>query len=218
MLEGLLARFGLNLVFGGIGNFLKRVPWQVWAAIGALLLIAGAVWFHQRAVHRLHDAAYAAGQSDEKAAWQAQLAKAQLAAKDWRAKYDAAAKDLSNKIGERNALEARNIAARADDLRLRGPGQAAACAGPGNGAGSSAGASGHDASGGPGDAAVAAMPAGEALAIVPWEPLVQFGEQHDLDRAEVLTWREWYAQQAKLLREAKTKLPTPIASPEGTQK
>jgi hypothetical protein len=211
MFEAFFLKLAANAVSSKIGPLLKRVPWQVWAAIVAILLIAGGVWFHQRAVKQLQESSYAAGAADgsarEKKTFAASLAKARADATTWRVKYEDKAAALTKEIGERNALEARNIAARADALRLRGPGQAAACSGSGTGSGPAAGAGGREPASGPGNAALAGMPEDEPMAIVPWGDLVGFGEGHDLDRSEVLTWRAWYARNAELLREARTSLP-----------
>lgn len=211
MLEGLIARLGLDLLFRRIGKVIKAIPWQVWlailAAILAAILLSAGYLMHRHAVHNAYRQAYAAGRADERKAWQANLAKAHSEAVGWKSKYDAASAALNSKIGENHALETRLIAARADDLLMHGPGQAAAtCARPGDHPGPAGGAGGHDAAGGKPDDPLAPMPPDQPLAIVPWNDLTRFGRQADDNRNEALTWRTWYVKNAELLRKAKLEL------------
>lgn len=210
MFEGLIARLGLDLLFGRVGKVIKAVPWQVWLAILAAILLVVGYLMHQHAVHSAYRQAYAAGQADERKAWQDSLAKAHNEAVGWKSKYDAASAALNSKIGENHALETRLIAARADDLLVHGPGQAAAtCARPGDHPGPAGGAGGHDATGGKSNDPLAPMPPEQPLAVVPWDDLVRFGRQADDNRNEALTWRTWYEKNAELLRKAKLELPPP---------
>lgn len=210
MLSALIAKLGLDVAFGRAKDSLARVPWQVWAAIAGVLLLAAAAWYHQHKAHELYKQAYDAGRADERKAWQDNLAKAHSEAVNWKSKYGTASTALNAKIGENHALQTRLIAARADDLLMHGPGQAAAtCARSGDHPGPAGSSGGHDASNGKTDDPLAPVPADQPLAIVPWNDLVRFGKQADDNRNEALTWRSWYAKNAELLRKAKLALPPP---------
>jgi len=101
------------------------------------------------------------------------------------AELDAANVKIAAEIRRRHDEEARRIAAGADALRVSGPGRAAACppATPG----------GHQPPGGAGNAPGPEMPPGDRAA-VPWQWLVARAESADLNRSEVLAWREWHAR------------------------
>jgi hypothetical protein len=96
----------------------------------------------------------------------------------------ATANQISKELKERNDAENRRIADTADAIRVSGPGKAACRANPTR-------TGGHDKAGGSGDATGSQVPADDRAA-VPWPWLVAKAEQADLNRAEVLTWREWY--------------------------
>lgn len=106
-------------IFATIWKFLCGVPWQVYAVIGAVLLIWQAVAWHGRAVEARVSAAYDAGveyATDEFNAAQAAADEAQRA--------DNAAKaqkvDTSNREITNEHLASRDdIGARADALRVR---------------------------------------------------------------------------------------------------
>lgn len=102
-----------------IWKFLRGVPWQVYAAIGAALLIWQAVAWHGRAVEARVSAAYAAGV--EYATKEFNVAQA---AADEAQRADNAAKaqkvDTSNREITNEHLASRDdIGARADALRVR---------------------------------------------------------------------------------------------------
>lgn len=102
-----------------IGRFLRGVPWQVYAAIGAALLIWQAVAWHGRAVEARVSTAYAQGVKDTTATFVAAQAKADDAQ---RAKIAATADkiDTSNREITNEHLASRDdIGARADALRVR---------------------------------------------------------------------------------------------------
>lgn len=206
MLAALLTRIGLDMAIGKARERLRYVPWQVWAAIACLVLIGAGLWWHGNAVEAHYTEAYAAGAADKAAEYDAALAKAHRNAADWRARYEAASASLTETLGDLHDAQARNIAARANDLRLRGPGKARVCSGPGDRSGPAAGTGRHEPAGGSSDDTLARVPADEPLAIVPWGQLVDFGEAHDIDRDEVLTWRRWYRANEDLLAGARAKL------------
>jgi hypothetical protein len=210
-----LSGVGLALIFmpglrAVVFAVLGKLPWQVWAGAAALaLLVGGCVW-HGSAVNAARTAALAEGKEAEKRRWEQAFQTMKLASETWKSNYEAVSQDLANERSARHAEDLRRIAAGADDLRLRGPGRAAAprC-------GSIADSGLGTATGGPerpqggGDDPVAPLPDPEGLAIVPWGRLVEYAEDHDRWRAEALTWRSWYLEQKELLRLRKTKLPQP---------
>jgi hypothetical protein len=97
---------------------------------------------------------------------------------------EARGKQLARQIKDRTDEENRRIAGDADAVRLRGPGKAVCRAAP-------AAASGHEPVGGNGDASRPQVPSDDRAA-VPWGWLTDRAEQSDLNRAEVLAWRDWY--------------------------
>lgn len=99
---------------------------------------------------------------------------------------EARGKQLARQIKDRTDEENRRIAGDADAVRVRGPGKAVCRPAP-------AAASGHQEAGRNGDAAGPQVPS-DNRAAVPWGWLTDRAEQADLNRAEVLAWREWYSR------------------------
>jgi len=106
-------------IFAAIWTFLKRVPWQVYAAIGAALLIWQAIAWHGRVVEARVSAAYDAAveyatkefKAAQEAANEAQRAKIAATAE----KLDTSNREITNEhLASRDA-----IGARADALRVR---------------------------------------------------------------------------------------------------
>lgn len=151
------------------GRWIKGLPWQVWAAIGlALVLFLGVRWHNGQikdAEKRGADRAYAAVEKK---------------AREIEAKANATADKIRSKSDE----TARAIAADADVIRMSGPGKARACPVP-QGSGRREPATGEA------DVARPEVPTDDRAA-VPWQWLVQRAEQCDLNRNEVLAWREWH--------------------------
>jgi hypothetical protein len=167
----------------GARSALAKVPPKVWYALAAITLLVGGYLYHQHAVHKALNAAYQSGVAAEAA----HVEKQAIAIK---AKADTLNARIASAIRSRNDEENGRIHADAGNLRLLGSGKAAC---PGN-PGFSAAAGQSRPAGRPGDAAVAPLPdaAGIDLIGLPFNDTVSFGEDHDLDRAEVLSWREWY--------------------------
>lgn len=99
---------------------------------------------------------------------------------------EAANNRIAAELRRKHDEETRRIAAGANDLRVSGPGRARATC-------PSAPASGHPAPGGTGNAPGPEMPSGDS-ATVPWQWLVSRAESADLNRSEVIAWREWHAR------------------------
>lgn len=183
----------LALKLAPIGRFLKPAVEFVGRLLGKqlqlrvwmIVAIAALAW-------HWHGGRIEAAIERTNAHWKAEFD--QLAAKAFllKRKADQAAAKISTDLRSRNDETHRAIARAYDDVRLRGPGKAA-CPG---GAGIPAGAGGHVAAAGPADAAVAAMPDRERLDLIalPFGPTVEFAEQHDRCRADLLSYREWERQ------------------------
>lgn len=156
--------------------FLSRVPWQVWAALGLVVVIGLGVHRHGKAIKHVKAASYAEG-----------YAKAVQVGIDEAAKQAAADAKITNELRSKSNEEVRVIARDADALRVRGAGQAR-CA-PGHPV--PVAASGRDPIGRRSDAAPVGMP-DQDWAAVPFPWLVDQAEVSDANRAEVLKWREWH--------------------------
>jgi hypothetical protein len=203
MFETIAAKF----VATRIGASIAKVPRWAWIALAVvLLLVAGAIWHHHKAQAAIDDAVSAAVTARD-AQWQKRLDQAQADALAWKGKAEANARTISDLKRKQHDEDLRRIADDAGDLRLRGPGAAAApdCR-PGDHPGLPAAAGRPEQSGRAGSAAPGALPAAngaaglsgavaERLAIVPWGWLVDVGKGSDDSRAENLTWRSWYADQ-----------------------
>lgn len=189
-------------VFAAAGALLGRIPPKGWIAIGVAAALVVGFFVHQRRAHQALAEAYAHGEADSDAAWSKRLDDEHKAALRWKAQAEAKQSTISKETGARHDQDLHSIASRADDQRLRGPGRAAAAGcGPGGAARLPAAGGGPVAPAGAADAALAGVPADEPLAIVPWNPLVAYGAEHDALLSEVKAWREWYARQADLNRQ-----------------
>ncbi len=156
--------------------FLKRIPWQWWLAIAIAIALVIGVAKHGSAIEDLKTTSFNAGYAKAVADGKATAER--------RAAADAAiANQLRSKVNEQNHI----IARAADDLRVRGPGKAR-CANP---ATVPAAAGGRVAPGGATDGAAARVPDEDWIAL-PYGWTVDQAELADLNRAEVLIWREWH--------------------------
>lgn len=174
----------------------------------ALLAWAAISWFDGQL-----DQARREGRAAADTEWRVAISAANEAARQWKTAYEFKAAEVATyrRSAHEKAL-ARNAAA-ADDLRLHGPGRAAAgdCksidrAGYGTATGGPAATAAR-----PHDPASPLPPADgpDQFAIVPWIWLTGRARDFDDLRDEVITWRTWYPEQADLLRKAKLELPEP---------
>ena len=174
--------------FAGLSGFLKRIPPKVWLIIAiALALVAGFVW-HQHAAHKALRTADATGYARA-------MNEIETKAKALKAKADTLNAAIAADERKKNDEQARNIERSADALGLRGPGKAR-CAGNSSPSGA---AGGYVAPGGASDDPLAGLPdpAGINLIGVPFPDAVAAAKQADLNRAEVISWRDWYDRIAK---------------------
>lgn len=158
---------------------LTHVPKWVYIALGSILVILLAIWWHGNKVEAFEKAIRA----DEQA---------KIAAKA--REIEAKANALSAKSRTLSDETNRRIDDRARTVLVHGPGRAA-CVGavpttPG----------GHDEASGTGTAALPRVPYPEwqQLLGVPFPSAVEFARLCDANRAEALTWRDWYAAQEAL--------------------
>jgi hypothetical protein len=165
----------MSLFFASILKFLKGVPWQVWLMVAAAFALGWHLYQDKQAVKRAH-------KEGDRAGYTRAMNEVEAKARAVAAKADA----VAAKIRSKNDEQARAIAARADDLRLRGPG-AARCtptiSSPTSNRPQPAG--GRPATPAPG------LP-GEDRGAVPCGWFIGQAERCDLNRNEVLSWREWY--------------------------
>lgn len=175
----------LLLKMSPVGRILKSIPRQVWIAIAAVAILLVGSCVHKRAVIKYGKEQYAAGVK-------AEGDRIADEAKRMKARIDAQSAQISQLLKDKNDAQNRAIARSADDLRLRGPGKAIC---PGH---SSLPASPGEsiAPSWSGNAATGQVPGGEWGA-VPWGWFLDSAERCDLNRAEVLAWREWYAKQSE---------------------
>lgn len=170
-----------------LAAFLGKLNAQGWLGLAGCILL-GILTLHQwgEARHwKKQSAQYEKlyrGELDH----QARIAKQ---ATDLKAKIEALTAHISATLKEWTNAQNRRIAGAADDLRVLGPGKAAC---PGN-SGIAPSAGGRVATSGTGDAAGPQMPVADRAG-VPWQWLVDRAEQCDLNRTEVLSWREWHAK------------------------
>ena len=176
---------GLALKAAPLKAAIGRIPRGVWIAVAvvAILLVGSCV--HKRKVKAFGDERYAAGVAYEQARLEAK-------AKAIKAKADAASAKITEKLRTKHDETVTVIYRDADALRLRGPGKAACPGYPGV----SSGPSGSNAASGRPDVAGDRLPVEDRIAL-PFAWTVDNAERCDLNRAEVLTWREWHRQQSE---------------------
>jgi hypothetical protein len=189
-----LAGLGLLAKLSGAKATLAKVPPKVWYGLAIVAALVASILVHQHYAHKALKAADAAGYAraakEDADALVALRKRAEVA--------EANAKAIAQDIRNRNDETNRAIAADAASLKLRGPG-AASCRRISDPAlpatrGQPVAADHQRADAAPGQ--VLATDGQPDLAAVPWQWLVGRAEQCDLDRAESLSWRDWYARQS----------------------
>jgi hypothetical protein len=167
---GLFLKRGLSTIVDTLG---KLNIWQ----LGCLALAALALVQHFIIADARHDRDSYKAQRDY---YRAEIDKADKAARDAQAVIAKLTQDIRNRTDEEN----RRIAGDADALRVSGPGKAACRPAP-------AASGEHEPGRGNGNAPGPQVPPDDSAA-VSWGWLTDRAEEHDLNRAEVLAWREWY--------------------------
>jgi hypothetical protein len=198
---GLAASIGARAIAGKAVANAKRawtaIPPKVKLALAGVVLVVLLALVHQHYAHKALKAADEAGYARGVKVYERALHIVHQRAARRRQAQETVAADISKQVRNRYDEQARSIAAGADALRVRGPG-AARC-GPLDHSGLPAGAGGHASPAGPGDDAVPQVPDRDRAELIamPFAGAVGFAEQHDLNRAEDLAWREWYDRQFK---------------------
>lgn len=183
-----LPLFGsVALAFAPVKSFIKAIPRPVWIALAVAAAVGLAWWLHRDAVSDARKEGYAAGVKHEGG---------RIAAKAKRIKdgADRITAGISQALRTKSDEKVRVIYRDADAVFVRGPGKAACGGNPSVPGGSSRPVP----PGGQGGAPMAEMPAGEGVDLIglPFPGTVALAQQCDLNRAEVLSWREWWKQQS----------------------
>lgn len=147
------------------------VPREVWYLLAAAIIFALARGWYQGQIEAAEKRGYAQAVADGRKV---------------AAKTDAATSNITTDIRSRTDETNGRIDARADDQRVHGPGAARCPTVP-------AASGGHDEASGQSDATGPRLPP-EDSAAVPWPWLVERARVCDLNRQEVLAWREWHGK------------------------
>lgn len=191
-------------------GILQSIPPRIWYALAIMALLFGVIWWHGSQVN----AARKEGKQAGRAEVQAELELWKQAARDWKRATDSKSQTISILTGERYNEDLRRNAAVADDLRLRGPGKAAACHGSRRDTGVAGAAGGPESPAPSPDAPRGPVPAGDGFAVVPWGWLVERAEDHDRLLAESKAWRSWYDGQRRVHEAAVAALRAKMPEPE----
>lgn len=187
-----------------IRTFLEsRLGLGLIGAIALGLAVWGAVAWHGGKADAAIKSAVDAALTRRDAEWQASFDSMKNTAGIWKGRAKAASGKLADERKARHEEDLRRIGALADDLRLRGPGQAAAgaCRRPGSDPALRAATGGYIAAAAGPDAPGDRMPAQDGrdqFAIVRWDWLVRRGEEFDALLSEATTWRAHDAEQRAL--------------------
>jgi hypothetical protein len=170
-------------------SIFAAVPSFVWISLAGAVAAISAVLWHNHAVN----AAYNRGKADYAKQIEAK-------AEAIKAATDQLTTNISTLIRDTNDVENRRIASDANSILLRGPGRASCPVIP-------AAAGRSQPASGPAGAPISKLPypKWDDLLAVRFPPAVAFAEQHDLNRAEVLSWRSWYDQESKAFKPPKKK-------------
>lgn len=178
-----------------VGAFLRWVPAWAWKALAIVAVLLGFYLWHGHAVTKALSAADKAGY--ERRAAEDAKALVELLQRARTAEATAAA--ISADERKKNDEASRAVRSSAADLSMRGPGASSADRRCESRSGLSAPAGGPQPSVDAGNVAGALLSVDDRLAEradVPWRWLVARAEQCDLDRAEVIAWRNNYQRQA----------------------
>lgn len=202
---GVIGSIAASAIFGRAKNFIKSIPREVWIGLAVVIfLVAAVLWHNSHAASQLK-LAYEQGFSDRDKQLDEALNAMEKEATAWKKKYETASIALSTTQRKLHDETLRSNAARADALRVRGPGAAQACRGSNYSTGLPATSSVGGAAGGQTDADGSGVLADDRAA-VPWSWLVSRAESCDADRDEVLQWRNWYPAQKNLYEDSRRAL------------
>lgn len=194
------------LTWSAVKGVAGKVPARVWLYLALLLALVGGVIWHQHVAHKAVTTAYQRGVNDEAAHVQAAALRIKKAA-------DKVTTSISTNLRSKSDDQVRSIVSSAAALSVRGPAKALCTSGPSI----PAATSGHQPTSGASHDSVPAMPdySGPPLIAMPWDQATAYAQQCDLNRAEVISWREWWTQQ----NAAWNRLYPPVSSPspDGTQ-
>ncbi|PKB19671.1 hypothetical protein B0I00_1911 [Novosphingobium kunmingense] len=184
-----------------LGGALAAIPARVWGALALIALVLALTWYHGHAVKAARAEGRRAGVSETNAAWDKAQAEWQRAAAQWTRNIERRDRSIADEERQKHDQAVRDNRARADALRLLGPGRSAAhCIRPEPAAGVPPAAGGPEGAPTGPDAPEPELPAGNGTpdrqwAIVPWGWLVDRAREHDDLRAENVGWRRWYLRE-----------------------
>lgn len=178
--------FGALLIrmLNGLWEIARKIPWYIWVAIAAALIIWRLVVYHNDTVAQAYADGDKAGYGRAMDEVRVKAEENRKKAEEARRKAEAASAIIVKEIQDANARTIKANRDLAAALRLRGPGKAKAridrpaadLPGVASGAGT----------------APAGAAADATMATIPWIPLVDFGESHDSCMANVHAWETWW--------------------------
>jgi hypothetical protein len=204
--------FGLVLkaVGSSIWEFIKAVPWQVWVALAAALVVWRLYDYHVDTVADAFSNGYKGGYAAALEDVRIQSERNRREAETRRRSTENTSRTIVKEIQDGREVELADLRKRLAAAAQRLRAQAAGAQGGG-------GAVGANLSGVPG--AAGTQPAQGAvdggLVAVPREPLLSFAEGHDRCLIDRTAWEVWYARHKKLFDEWQMK---PETSSKGTQR
>lgn len=197
ILGGIAAKIAASAIFGRAKDFVKAIPREVWIGLAVVIALVAAVWWHNSHADAQLKLAYEQGFADRDKQLDEALTAMKDEAKAWKEKYETASTALATTERALHDQTLRSNAARADALRVRGPGAAQACRGSSDSSGLPTAAGNGGATDQQSNVEGRGVPA-DQWATVPWSWLVTRAESCDADRDEVQRWRNWYPAQKKL--------------------
>ena len=188
----MFAGLGLKLLlgFGKAKAIAAKIPWQVYAVIGAIALLGLGSCVHKHKV-KSHDKEVIAARDKY---WNDKLDKAHLEAMEYKHQVEQKQATINELVGAQREKEHSDISSNAVRQQLLGPGKASCrqsnnptLSGPTNGTRAST----NENATGPG------LPEDDRAA-VPWTWLVDRAKQFDGCLSDNKAWWDWYDQQKAL--------------------
>lgn len=208
MLPGVFAPFAVKIAASRAGRLLGRVPRWAWIAL-AVAVLGWLAWrWHDGRIEQLRTEVRVAAIAARDQQWQRGFDEMQRKAGIYKGGFLAASAREARLLRRRTDETLRRSAAAADDLRLQGPGRAAAAPGCRSFTGAAdRGDTGRPGPAGwPADAPLAPVPDQERLALLPWAGTTRFAEEHDRYRAERNALIEHVDTQNRLIADLRAKL------------
>lgn len=195
----------------GAGKLFKKIPWQVWAAIAAAILIYIGIQWHTHEIHKLRDESYKAGYAqavkDIKAEEAQKTAEVVAITNDG----DGQQEQVNQGVQKTYAQDVDSINATADRLRaayqqrrpssVAGPSVPAVSASTADAAAPVGGGRSEDDRLGAADPRPSDAGTGEPTIVVPALQLIDRAVICDTDHAQVKAWWKWYDDNEKIYQD-----------------